>query len=307
MALLDKVKLSSLIEHFNFKVVNAIYVTSNLITGVYRPGLELVGYVDYMEYHKGIVLGLKESKFIESLDKDKKDKCFDILTNDKTPFILITDGITCPSKLLDLATRKSIPVLETTKEASLLLDDLTPYINEKLSANKKLHGTLVEIYGMGVLLMGESGIGKSEIALEFVKKGHQLISDDSVIAYKMNRHLFGKAPAHIKGFLEVRGLGIINVARMFGVVSVRNNCRIDLVINLKKIDQMKTMDRLVSSIESMEVLGVNVPYINLPVSEGRNMAELVEIAAMNYLIHKRGYDANEEIAKQYDEVLEEEE
>ena len=181
------------------------------------------------------------------------------------------------------------------------------YIYEKLAPSKKIHGTLLDVYGIGVLLVGESGIGKSEIALELVKKGHRLVADDSVIVSAANRKLYGKAPSPLKGFLEVRGLGIINVIQMFGVVSIRNSKHVSLIISLEKAENVKSIDRLLNKVDSKNILGLDIPLVRLPVSEGRSMSYLVEVATINYRMKQNGYDATKEFARLYDEVVEGEE
>ena len=159
----------------------------------------------------------------------------------------------------------------------------------------------------GALLVGESGIGKSEIALELVKKGHRLVADDSVIVSAANRKLYGKAPSPLKGFLEVRGLGIINVIQMFGVVSIRNSKHVSLIISLEKAENVKSIDRLLNKVDSKNILGLDIPLVRLPVSEGRSMSYLVEVATINYRMKQNGYDATKEFARLYDVVVEGEE
>ncbi len=298
------IKLESLIKHFNLKMLN--HETSSFVDvqGLYRPGLELVGYYDYVEAHKAVILGNKEISFISSLSVDKRDEVYDFLTNGNIPFILIAEGIVCPKELLSKANEKHVLVLATEKVAKDTLDNISVYIYEKLAPSKKLHGTLLDIYGVGVLLVGESGIGKSEIALELVKKGHRLVADDSVIVSATNRKLYGKAPAPLKGFLEVRGLGIINVIQMFGVVSIRNSKHISLIISLEKAEDIKAIDRLLNKMDKKSILDVEVPLVRLPVSEGRSMSYLVEVATINYRMKQNGYDATEEFSRLYDEVVE---
>lgn len=298
------IKLESLIKHFNLEMLN--HETSSFVDvqGLYRPGLELVGYYDYVEAHKAVILGNKEISFISSLSVDKRNEVYDFLTNENIPFILIAEGIVCPKELLSKANEKHVLVLATEKVAKDTLDNISVYIYEKLAPSKKLHGTLLDIYGVGVLLVGESGIGKSEIALELVKKGHRLVADDSVIVSATNRKLYGKAPAPLKGFLEVRGLGIINVIQMFGVVSIRNSKHISLIISLEKAEDIKAIDRLLNKMDKKSILDVEVPLVRLPVSEGRSMSYLVEVATINYRMKQNGYDATEEFSRLYDEVVE---
>ena len=289
------IKLESLIKHFNLEMLN--YETSSFVDvqGLYRPGLELVGYYDYVEAHKAVILGNKEISFISSLSVDKRDEVYDFLTNENIPFILIAEGIVCPKELLSKANEKHVLVLATEKVAKDTLDNISVYIYEKLAPSKKLHGTLLDIYGVGVLLVGESGIGK---------KGHRLVADDSVIVSATNRKLYGKAPAPLKGFLEVRGLGIINVIQMFGVVSIRNSKHISLIISLEKAEDIKAIDRLLNKMDKKSILDVEVPLVRLPVSEGRSMSYLVEVATINYRMKQNGYDATEEFSRLYDEVVE---
>ena len=301
------IKLESLIKHFNLTNVNNETSSFVNVLGLYRPGLELVGYYDYVEEHKAVILGNKEINFISSLDEEKRNEVYEFLTNETIPFILVSEGIVCPQELLDLASKKHCLLLASEKSSKELLDSISVYIYEKLAPSKKIHGTLLDVYGIGVLLVGESGIGKSEIALELVKKGHRLVADDSVIVSAANRKLYGKAPSPLKGFLEVRGLGIINVIQMFGVVSIRNSKHVSLIISLEKAENVKSIDRLLNKVDSKNILGLDIPLVRLPVSEGRSMSYLVEVATINYRMKQNGYDATKEFARLYDEVVEGEE
>lgn len=298
------IKLESLIKHFNLVKVNDETSSFVDVQGLYRPGLELVGYYDYVEAHKAVILGNKEISFISSLDEEKRKEVYEFLTSENIPFILIAENNVCPEELLVKANEKHTLILSSNKVAKDILDNISVYIYEKLAPSKKLHGTLLDIYGVGVLLVGESGIGKSEIALELVKKGHRLVADDSVIVSATNRKLYGKAPGPLKGFLEVRGLGIINVIQMFGVVSIRNSKHISLIISLEKAEDIKAIDRLLNKMDKKSILDVEVPLVRLPVSEGRSMSYLVEVATINYRMKQNGYDATKEFSRLYDEVVE---
>ena len=298
------IKLESLIKHFNLTMCNDETSSFVDVQGLYRPGLELVGYYDYVEDHKAVILGNKEINFIASLDEEKRNDVYEFLTNSTMPFVLISEGIVCPAELLEKANNKHVLVLASDKSSNDLLDSISVYIYEKLAPAKKIHGTLLDVYGIGVLLIGESGIGKSEIALELVKKGHRLVADDSVIVSAANRKLYGKAPDPLKGFLEVRGLGIINVVQMFGVVSIRNSKRISLIISLEKAEKVKAIDRLLNKVDKKSMLDLDIPFVRLPVSEGRSMSYLVEVATINYRMKQNGYDATKEFARLYDEVVE---
>lgn len=298
------IKLESLIKHFNLEMVNEEVSSFVDVQGLYRPGLELVGYYDYVEAHKAVILGNKEISFISSLSEDKRNEVYEFLTSENIPFILIAENIVCPNELLIKAKEKHVLILASDKVAKDILDNISVYIYEKLAPSKKIHGTLLDIYGIGVLLVGESGIGKSEIALELVKKGHRLVADDSVIVSATNRKLYGKAPGPLKGFLEVRGLGIINVIQMFGVVSIRNSKHISLIISLEKAEDIKAIDRLLNKMDKKSILNLDVPLVRLPVSEGRSMSYLVEVATINYRMKQNGYDATKEFSRLYDEVVE---
>lgn len=298
-----KVKLKSLLKHFSYEKLNEEETSFKNVQGVYRPGLELVGFYDYMEYHKGIILGSKEITFISTQDEKRRNECYEFLTNENIPFILITNGLECPNELKEICSRKNVLLLSSKKDSLEVIEELSQYMYEKLATRKMIHGTLMDIYGNGVLLVGPSAIGKSEIALELIKRGHRLVADDSVIAYAVNRKLYGKAPRHIRGFLEVRGLGVINVDRMFGVVAFQDYSKIDFIINLVNMDDIKSADRLMNKVEEEKILDISIPLIKLPVSQGRTMSDLVEIATINYKIREKGYDATEEFTKHYDEIL----
>lgn len=270
-----------------------------------RPGLELVGYYEYVDFHQAVILGRQELKYIEKLCVEEQRKCFDFLTDKRIPYILITRRLKCPDILFEIAKAKSFPVLSTEKNATIANIEIMLYIYEQLSETTLFHGTLVDVYGSGVMLCGPSGIGKSEIALELIKKGHRLIADDSVLAYRILNHLYGKAPTHLKNLLEVRGLGLIDVNQMYGVTSVGDYSEIKYIIELVEMDLIKTEDRLNDKLKYREINGIKCPYVQLPVTSGRSMADLVEVAVVNLRLRMMGKNATKDLITKYDEILKE--
>lgn len=266
------------------------------------PGLELIGFYYNFNPTSGIVLGEKECVFISKLPEDKQKECFEYLTNEKTPFIVIGDNYPCPAGLEKVARAKDFVILLDDNKAPVISFDIYSFAISKLARQKLLHGTLVSVYGSGLLLRGPSGIGKSEIALELIRRGHRLIADDSVLVYRREHHLYGKAPEHQKNLLEVRGLGIIDVYRLFGITAVSENSELNYIIDLVTPEEAKKGNRLSDALHYEEVIGLKIPTVKLPVSTGRNMADIVEVAAMTLNDRTMGHNATKEFMENYDKL-----
>lgn len=300
------VTVEDLLAHFKYEVIFATETAlKRKITTpeTNHPGLELVGFYDDIDHHQGIILGSKEIKFIKTLSKEQRNASFDILTHDDTPFILITRSLPCPDELKDLAIKKQIAILRTSSSATITSIEVMLFIYEKLSEKKLIHGTLVEIYGDGVLIMGDSGIGKSEIALELIKKGHRFVADDGVLVNRLQNHVFGQPSEHLKNLLEVRGLGLIDVYAMYGVTSVKEYCEIRYIINLTSFDNIKTNNRLQSNISFESIKDVSLPKITLPVTSGRSMANLIEVAVISLRLQSLGINPTTDLMNKYDKIL----
>ena len=260
-----------------------------------RPGLELTGYYQYSQTERCVILGNKEMGFISGMSHEALYSSFDFLTQDKTPCIIITRNLECPSKLLEIASRKNFPILRSKDKTYRAIVDIVSYLDECLAESTNLHGGLIQIYGKGVLITGESGMGKSEIGLELIKKGHLLVADDRVDCYLIHKQIVGKSPEILKGMIELRGIGIINIAKMFGVSSVLDKSNIDLIIHLEAWSKEKEYDRVgIEDKKYQEVLGVKIPKLIIPVREGRSMAVIIESAVTNYLLSSIGQDSAKE-------------
>lgn len=265
-----------------------------------RPGLELTGYFLHSQRERIVILGNKEMCYIDSMSNEAQFSSFEFLTQDQTPCIIITHGAECPPRLKEIAQRKNFPVLSTKEETYRCIIDSVTYLDECLAPITSMHGVLVQIFGKGVLLTGESGMGKSEIALELIKKGHLLIADDRVDCFLVHKEIVGQSPTVLKEMLEIRGIGIINVAKMFGVSSVLDKTRIDLNIHLEQWHADKDYDRVgIEEKKCMEILGVSIPKLEIPVKEGRSMAVIIESAVTNYLLSSVGQNS----AKEFEERI----
>lgn len=271
-----------------------------------RPGFELCGFFEATDKTRMVIIGNKEIEFINgrnSINKDQLLAAYDFLTNDICPAIVICRNLECPVELLDIAKKKQFPILSTSMTTSELNVKTFTYLQEVLAPKTSLHASLLEIYSMGVLILGESGIGKSETTLELIKKGHKLIADDRVDIKSVGGKLYGEAPELLTGVMEVRGIGIIDVGRMFGVNASLKSIEIAYAINLVQFKQEDHYDRLGNSIKSLDILGHGIPLLNLPVFGARSMAEIIEVAVTNLKLKDYGFDSTFEFENRMNELL----
>ncbi len=291
----NKVTVKDVCDYFGFEqLVGDETAMQREITTVdtNRPGLELAGYFDYTKPARIVVLGDKEIHYIKIMDELSQVKSFEFLTKEETPMILITKKMECPPVLARVAKRKNFPVLRSIHGTSRVITNLVAFLDEKLAESDCFHGVLLCVYGKGVMLRGESGIGKSEVSLELIRRGHQLIADDRVDCYQVHNSVVGRAPEMLEGLLEIRGIGIIDVARMFGANTTLPKAHIDVVIELVPWDATADYDRV--GIETMKyesILGVEIPKIILPVREGRSMGMVIESAVANIVLKDNGFDS----------------
>jgi len=252
------------------------------IAQVSRPGLELAGLFDFFEHDRVLVMGSKEVHFFGWLNDSDKYIRTRMLFEKKPPMIIFSKNAMIPDLFVQFSSEFGIPVCKSNKKTSALMSSLYLLLNAKLAPRISLHGTLLDVNGVGVLVRGQSGVGKSEIALELVRRGHQLVADDRVDVYEREKGvLVGEAPELLKKYLEIRGIGIVNVVDLFGVKAYKENKKIMLIIDLEYWDQTKNYDRLGLDNETISFFDTEVAYVKLPVSPGRNTASLVEVAAMN--------------------------
>ena len=261
-----------------------------------RPALQLAGFFDHFDSERVQVLGNVENAYIETIDEETKKKTYDKLLSYKVPCVLYARGIKPDEDMLSYCLHYGVPCLGTERSTTYLTAEIIRWLNVKLAPVISIHGVLVDVYGEGVLITGDSGIGKSEAALELVKRGHRLVSDDVVEIRKVSQQtLVGTAPDITKHFIELRGIGIIDVKALFGVLSVKDTQSIDLVIQLEDWVQNKDYDRLGLEDNYIEYLGNKVVCHVLPVRPGRNLAIIVETAAVNHRQKMMGYNAAQEL------------
>ncbi len=261
-------------------------------TDVNRPGLQLVGYMEYFGTDRIQIIGKGETAYLMQLSESERYKRLDNFFKCGFPCMVIARGLGVFPEMIEVGRKYNIPVLRTDDDTSRFMSGLIRYLALQLAPRISLHGVLVEVYGEGILILGESGVGKSEIALELVKRGHRLVADDNVEIRKVSdKTLVGTAPDVIRHFIEIRGIGILDVKNLYGVGSVKMTENINLVIKLEHWNEKKVYDRLGIEDEYTDILDISVPCLNIPVSPGRNLAIIVEVAAMNNRQKKMGYNA----------------
>ena len=304
-------KLGSLVEKFNLEVLRSgkNWEDRQITTeDVNRPGLQLTGFFDYFGEERLQVIGLVETSYLEGRTAQERRDAFDQLFQYDIPALIISRGLEPYRECMEMAEKHDRTVLRTRETTSEFMSTLIAYLKWYLSPSITRHGVLVEIYGEGTLLLGESGIGKSETAIELVKRGHRLIADDAVeIKRNVTDRLVGTAPELIRHYIELRGIGVINVAKLFGMGAIKGENVIDLVINIVPWSNHEIYDRLGLDEQCIDILGVKVPQITIPITPGRNLAVILEAAAMNNRQKKMGYNAavefTEQMNKHFDESV----
>ncbi len=292
-----KIELSRIVKEFSLEVLNMpegdVLVSS---TETSRPGLHLAGYYEYFDAKRIQILGMNEIGFLRGFDEDKKKKMVDEFFAKKPAAVIIARNLADDIIYSETAKKYDVPLLVTHESTSDFEAALIAFLNLHLAPRITRHGVLVEVYGEGILLLGESGVGKSETAIELVKRGHRLIADDAVeIRRVSSKSLVGTAPDNIRHFIELRGIGIINASRTFGAGAVKLTEKIDLVINMEPWDTNKNYDRMGLETQKTEILGLQIPSLTIPVKPGRNLAVIIEVAAMNSRQKKLGYNAAEDL------------
>jgi len=289
------VSLQNIVKEFDLEIIVEFDNLDDImisVADVTRPGLQLAGYFDHFGPDRIQVLGNMETAFLERLESKDKELRIDALFSKGIPCLILTRHHVAFPELITCAKKYSVPVLRTGETTASFVSALVKYLNVELAPRSSLHGVLVEVYGEGILILGESGVGKSETALEVVKRGHRLIADDVVEVRRVSdTTLLGRAPEIIRHLIEIRGIGILDVKELYGVSSVKMQENINFVINLELWDEKKTYERLGLNEESTDILGIDVPSITIPVRPGRNLAIIVEVAAINFRQKSMGYNA----------------
>lgn len=291
--------LNEIVSEFNLEIIytpanpETILISDN---DVNRPGLQLMGFYEYFNAERIQVCGNMEFAYMASINEDVRRARIDALFATKIPLLVVARGHELYPEMVEIAEKYGVPLMRTERSTGEFIAALIAFLNLKLAPRITRHGVLIEVYGEGVLIVGESGVGKSETAIELVKRGHRLVADDAVeIKRVSNISLVGSSPDNIRHFLELRGIGIINTRRLFGVGAVKVSEKIDLIIELENWDSEKVYDRMGVDNEYTSILGVKIPSLTIPIKPGRNLAIIIEVAAMNNRQKKMGYNAAEEL------------
>ena len=293
------ISLSRIVKEFSLEILNMPTDPESIMIStaeINRPGLQFAGYYEYFDPNRIQILGMSEIGFLNRFTEEKLNERVGEFFAKKPTAVVIARGLSENEVYKKMAQLHGVPLLVTNESTSDFEAALIAFLNLHLAPRITRHGVLVEVYGEGILLLGESGVGKSETAIELVKRGHRLIADDAVeIRRVSSKSLVGTAPENIRHFIELRGIGIINASRIFGVGAVKLTEKIDLVINLEPWDVNKTYDRMGLDVQKTEILGLDIPSLTIPVQPGRNLAVIIEVAAMNNRQKKLGYNAAEDL------------
>ncbi|MEQ8525768.1 HPr(Ser) kinase/phosphatase [Gracilimonas sp.] len=295
----DKISVAYLINKLRERVnINIEACVSDNCAGdhfvveadLHRPGLALAGYNELFTYQRIQIIGNTETQFLENMGKDKQEESFRHITKFDIPVIFLTDGNQLPENLLQIAKEASIPIYSTPLETTRFMYILRDFLEDQFAIQTMVHGSMMDVYGIGILVAGKSGIGKSEVALDLVERGHRLVADDVVMLTKKNNVLMSSATEMSKHFMEIRGLGIVDVMSMFGIRAIRYQKRLEVVLELTLWDETREVERTGLNHDSVNVLGLEIPLIHLPITPGKNITVIAEVIAMNYLLKHYGYD-----------------
>ncbi len=261
-----------------------------------RPGLRLAGFYSYFDTQRILVIGLTEHEYLRSCSsEERKDKIKKLFDCGEIPCIVFSRDLPVFPEFMECAREYYTPVFRSSKMTTSVIADLFVYLSRLLAPTATVHGVLLDVFGVGIMLTGKSGVGKSETAVELIKRGHRLVADDSVLIRKIENELVGTAPDRIRYFMELRGIGMINVKNMYGSGAVMNEKEIEFIMEMRPWENGKAYDRLGDQRDVEEILGVKIPKLLIPVSPGRNLAILIEVAARNQRLKSMGYDATEEL------------
>ena len=301
------VALSKIIDEFKLETIYLPDLPDDIqvsCTRVNRPGLQMVGFYDHYEQERIQIIGKVEHLFLSQLEPEERARRIEDFFRSAPVGVIFTTSIEIKSDIAEMAEKYKVPLLRTSQRTSDFMAGLIAYLNVQLGPRITRHGVFVEVYGEGILLLGDSGIGKSETAIELIKRGHRLIADDAVEIKRVSATtLIGRAPDIIRHYVELRGIGIVDVRRLFGMGSVKETEKIDLVINLEPWVNGKMYDRLGLDEQTTDILGIQVPSIELPVCPGRNLSVVIEVAAMNNRQKRMGYNTAKEFNKRLMESM----
>ena len=291
---MTKVTVKDLVEKFDFEVIcGADYLDREIITSdISRPGLEITGYFNYYPSERVQLFGRAEHTYLSRMTSDERLLIMRSLSKEDTPFFIFSRGLQPEYEVIQAAEENHIPVLSSTTTTTRLSSNLAEMLHAHLAERISKHGVFVDVYGLGIMITGHSGVGKSETALELVKGGHRLVADDRVDFYQRDdTTIMGEAPEILRNVMEIRGLGIIDVMTLYGAGAVRKEQQLNLIIDLKDLKKWANFDRLGTAEEREQILEVAIPKITIPVQTGRNISSIIEVAAINFRAKSMGFDA----------------
>lgn len=273
-------------------------------SNLHRPGLVLAGYTELFTYHRVQVLGNTENQFLRHMDAKSRAKAFETLVSFPVPCIILTENNTLDEQLVEIATHNDVPIFRTPLPSTHFMAVLRDFLSDQFALQQTIHGSLVDVYGIGLLLVGKSGIGKSEVALDLVERGHRLVADDVVIVTRKEENLLmGSGTDLVQHFMEVRGLGLVDIRAMFGIRAIRFQKRVEVVVNMQLWDKDEEYTRLGMVDDIYSVLDVELPMVKVPVTPGKNITVICEVIGMNHLLRHYGYDPAEVFAKRLAERI----
>ncbi|MDY3032293.1 MAG: HPr(Ser) kinase/phosphatase [Clostridia bacterium] len=303
------VHLTNIIEEFELEKIYEPTDIETVLVGsanLNRPGLQMIGFFDHFDKNRIQIMGREEFTYLEQFSVDEREEKLEKFFRLEFPALVITRGMQIFPEMAEYAEKYGVPLLRSEDTTSSFMSALISYLNVQIAPRRTRHGVLVEVYGEGILIMGESGVGKSETAIELVKRGHRLVADDAVeIKRVSNKTLVGSSPTIIRHFVELRGIGIIDVKEIFGIGAIKDTENIDMIIHLEPWEEGRQYDRLGMVDEYTNIMGINVPSLTIPVKLGRNLAVIVEVAAMNNRQKRMGYNAAVELNRRLMQQMEE--
>ena len=300
------VTIEKLAEKLHLKPLHGLeYLDREITTSeISRPGLELAGYFNFYPAERIQLLGRTELSFAEQLSSRTRLKTMRRLCTPETPCFVVSRKLLPPEELVQAAEEAKIPILQASSRTTHVSSSVTNYLESRLAPRMSMHGVLVDVYGIGMLITGESGVGKSETALELVQKGHRLVADDRVELYQHDElTLVGEAPEILNNLIEIRGIGIVDVMTLFGAGAILDTKQVDLLVHLENWTPDKQYDRLGRAVETTEVMGVSIPKMRIPVKTGRNVSIILEVAAMNFRAKKMGFDATKTFTERLEQLI----
>ncbi|HET6568365.1 MAG TPA: HPr(Ser) kinase/phosphatase [Rhodothermales bacterium] len=290
----------------DMEAVNDVDAAKRIVTesNLHRPGLVLAGYVELFTYERVQVLGNTENQFLQHLPPPARSKAFQNLLQFHIPCIILTENNMLDESLIGMATEAGVPVYSTSCPSTKFMSVLRDFLNDQFAPQMTVHGSLIDVYGAGLLLIGKSGIGKSEVALDLVERGHRLVADDVVIVTKKEEQiLMGSGTDLVQHFMEIRGLGLVDVRAMFGIRAIRFQKRVEVVVNMQIWDAEEEYTRIGMIDDIYEIMGVELPMVKLPITPGKNVTVICEVIAMNHLLRHYGYDPAEVFAERLAERI----